>query len=101
MTGLFIYGKIKELPYTIESSNPLKNTVLIVEVARPFRNSHGQYELDTFECVTWRGMSATVLNNCKIGDQVAIKARLESTVVESESGDKQYSYNIVAESVSF
>ncbi|NLC06221.1 MAG: single-stranded DNA-binding protein [Erysipelothrix sp.] len=101
MIGLYIFGKIKELPYTIENDNSLKNTVLTVEVVRPFQDSHGQYTIDTFECVMWRGISASILENCKIGDRVGIKGRLESQTIVDEQGKQSYKYNIVAEFVRF
>ena len=68
------------------------------------RNSKGQVQFDcvlSVKCILWNCIAETCHEYCKKGDIVGVKGRIQTTVKETESGEKDYSMDIVAEKVSF
>lgn len=101
MNNGFIFGKIHEMPQLVKSESGVDNVRFVVKCMRPFRNPHGEYVADYFECYLWRGLSETMLAHLKIGDTIAVKARLESSIKQTENGPIEYQNRIIAEDVSF
>ena len=67
-----LVGKIKG----IEKDDSYKGN-LYVEIERPFKDSY-QREFDVIECSFWESLFKRIINNCKNGDLVAIRGRIET-----------------------
>lgn len=72
MNEVFLIGKIHEI------GEKNKNGHFILEVKRSFKNEHGDFLSDYFECKLWKGALDAMIASCKKGDIVSLKARLES-----------------------
>lgn len=94
-------GQISEPPKLRESSQGNKFATMVVRVPRPFMNSEGVYEQDELTFTLWKGIAETTARVAQVGDQVAIKGRLQSHTFEGNDGMLHRSYDIIAENVSF
>lgn len=94
-------GQIVDLPKLRESSLGNKFATMVVRVPRPFTNSEGIYEQDELTFTLWKGIAETASEVATIGDQVAIRGRLQSHTFEGNDGLQHRSYDIIAENVAF
>lgn len=85
LNQIVMVGRIKE----IRDNYPL----IVIEVAKPFKNNKGEYEKDVFNIDLLEGIHSNIINFCKINDLVGIKGR-----VSSNNGQD---IKIIAEKVTF
>lgn len=100
INNVVITGKIVEMPKIRETANGIRYANMLLEVARPFRNSNGGFDSDRILVTLWKGITETVNDVCKIGDLLGIKGRLQTYSVERET-QTYYNYEVMAEYISF
>lgn len=101
MNVVAFVGTIVDVPVLRESNVGNKYAIMDVQVKRAFPNSEGVYEYDVLSVTLWKGIAQTTADIAKIGDQVAIKGRIQSHVYEGSDGRQHRGYDIFAEHVSF
>lgn len=101
MNLIAFVGKIVEVPAIRTSSLGNKFATMTIRVPRNFANSEGVYEQDDVTLTLWKGIAETACNVASVGDQVAVKGRLQSHTFEGKDGLQHRSYDLIAEYVSF
>ncbi len=101
LNQVVIAGRLVNDPALEEKEEGKKVVTITVSVPRSYKNVDGTYETDFIKCILWNCIAETCHEYCKKGDIVGVKGRIQTTVKETESGEKDYSMDIVAEKVSF
>jgi len=100
MNQLILVGRLTKDP-EIKKIDSKSCCYLTVAVKRQFKNSEGIYESDFITCTVWNIIAEQVCEYCKKGDVVSIKARVQNNNYTDKDDKKVYSYEMVAEQVSF
>lgn len=91
---------VKELEVKeLESGKKVANTALAVP--RNYKNENGEYDTDFIDVVLWSGIVENTAEYCHKGDLVGVKGRLETSIYETEDGEKRKSTQVIAERVTF
>ena len=98
---IVLAGRLVNDPVLEEKEEGKKLVTITVSVPRSYKNVDGTYENDFIKCILWNGIAENCHEYCKKGDIVGVKGRIQTTTKETESGEKIYSMDIVAEKVSF
>lgn len=96
-----ITGRITKDPEVKELSSGKRVSNITVAVPRSYKNENGEYDTDFFDCELWGGVADSTCENCKKGDSVGIKGRLQNNSYETESGEKRTTTRIIANRVIF
>ena len=72
-----------------------------VAVKRTFKNAHGEYESDFFNCIAFSKLAETISRYVKKGDQVGIEGRLQTRNYTNKEGKKVYITEIIVENIEF
>lgn len=102
--SVILVGRLVEKPVIkqLETGGSVTNVVLAI--ARPFKNSDGNYETDFIKCTLWEGIAEATCEYCTKGSVIGVKGRLcmKSTEVTLESGKKTIKVlEVIGERVSF
>ena len=98
---MVLVGRLTEDPKINDTESGKKVTSVVVAVQRPFKNVDGLYESDFIRCVLWNNMASNTVEYCKKGDIVGIKGRLQTNNYETETGEKKYGMDVIAEKITF
>ena len=101
LNSIAIVGTILDGPSIKETPLGNKLCSINIEVKRNFPSSDGTYESDIVPVTLWRGMAQEAIDNCKAGDYVIIKGRLQSYDAKSKTGVEYHNLNVVAEQISY
>lgn len=96
-----LIGRVVKEPELRETSNGKKVSNITVAVPRPFKNVNGEYDTDFIECILWTGIAQTAVEYCKKGDLIALKGRLQTSIMEKENIPKMTILQFVVEKLSF
>lgn len=99
MNNIIFVGKIVEDPTLKTTSQGVPIMHLQVEVDRPIRSVEGPSS-DVFSAVLWRSLAENCAANCRKGQTVGIKGRLQSHSFSKSDGQTFLNYEIVAEKLS-
>ena len=83
-----------------ESSDGKQVATLTLAVPRSFKNHDGLYDTDFIDCILWDMVALNTSNYCRKGDIIGIKGRIQSRIVEEETGNKTV-IQVIAEKVTF
>lgn len=97
---LFLVGRLTRDPELKKSDNK-SNCFITVAVKRPYKNVDGIYETDFISCKVWNVIAERICEFCKKGDMISVKARIQNNNYTDEFENKVYSYDIIAEQISF
>ncbi|MDD6224486.1 MAG: single-stranded DNA-binding protein [bacterium] len=100
LNQVILVGRIVRAPELRESESGKKLSFITLAVPRSFKNMSGQYDTDFIDCVLWDQVAASTVQYCHKGDIVGVKGRLQSRVVEKETGNVSL-LTVVAEKVTF
>ncbi len=89
--------KDPELRYT-QSGKAVASFSIAID--RPYTNN-GQKQADFFNVVAWGKLGENAAKYLSKGRQVAIQGRIENRNYETQSGEKRYITEIIAENVEF
>jgi len=74
---------------------------ITLAVKRQFKNSDGIYETDFINCTVWNVIAEKVCEFCDKGDLISVKGRIQNNNYVGKDEKKVYTYEIVAEQISF
>lgn len=97
---MFLVGRLTRDP-EIQKLDGRNNTHVTIAVKRPFKNSDGVYETDFINCTIWNVIAERVCEFCQKGDLISVKGRIQNNNYIDKNENKVYTYEIVAEQVSF
>ena len=72
-----------------------------IAVGRDYKNSDGLYESDFINCVLWNSIAERTAEYCRKGDLIAAKGQLRSKQIETKSGDKVSTMELVVDKINF
>lgn len=101
MNNTILIGRLVKSPELRETENKNKVTNITIAVPRSFKNQDGQYETDFIDCILWAGIAETAVEFCKKGDLIALKGRLQSSILEKENIPKMTVLQFVVEKLTF
>lgn len=96
LNQVIMVGRLLDKPEIKELENGKKVTNITLVVPRNFKNENGEYEKDFIDFVLWNSIAENTTEYCNKGDVIAIKGRIETTIIEEVKHT-----NIIAERVSF
>ncbi len=97
---LFLVGRLTKTP-EIRTVQGKKNCQITLAVKRPFKNVDGLYDTDFITCTVWHVIAQRVCEFCQKGDLISVKARVQNNNYVDKEDNKVYTYEFIAESVSF
>lgn len=101
LNQVVLVGRLTKDPEVVELENGKKYTSIVVAVGRTYKNTDGFYETDFIKCILWNAIAANTCEYCHQGDVVGIKGRLQVSSYETESKEKKYVTEVVAEKITF
>ena len=101
MNNFWGVGRLVAEPEMKESENGKKYLNFTIAVPRSCKNADGVYDTDFLDVVTFGQIADSTAEYCKKGDLIGIKGRVETSVYETESGEKKKSTQIIADRISF
>lgn len=101
LNQLMLAGKVKKLPKMENESNALPYAHMVISVPIDLEDYNNNQKSQDFKIVLWQNLAEKVLElETEIGDTVAIKGELSSSVYESNNTDC-YEYTITARKIFF
>ncbi len=91
--------KDPELRYIPSSGRAVATFSIAVD--RTFVGKDGQKQADFFNIVVWGKPAENVANYLAKGSQVAVRGRIENRSYETQTGEKRYITEIIADNVQF
>lgn len=102
MNLVIIKGRLTKDPEIRTTANTgTKVASFSVAVQRKFKNQNGEFEADFFNVTSWGNQAGFVESYFKKGQEILISGRLMNRSWETESGEKRYATDIVAENIEF
>lgn len=102
MNLVIIKGRLTKDPEIRATANTgTKVASFSVAVQRKFKNQNGEFEADFFNVTSWGNQASFVESYFKKGQEILISGRLMNRSWETESGEKRYATDIVAENIEF
>ncbi len=91
LNSVILIGRLVEKPVLKVYEGEYMVSTVTLAVARPFKNSQGEFDTDFIRVVLWDAIAKNACEYCLKGDIVAIRARLQSKYSEvsfnHESGE--------------
>ncbi len=100
LNQVVLVGRLVRKPELRESENGKRMSYITLAVPRSFKNMNGEYDTDFIDCLLWDNVAASTVEYCGKGDIVGVKGRLQSRIVEKETGNVNR-LEVVAEKVTF
>lgn len=100
MNQLILVGRLTKDP-VLKKMEGKNSCYITVAVKRQYKNSEGIYETDFISCTVWNVIAERICEFCKKGDVVSVKARIQNNNYVDKDENKVYSYEIVADQISF
>lgn len=101
LNNTILIGRIVNTPELKKTENGKEVTNITVAVPRSFKNVNGEYDTDFIDCTMWMGVAKNTVEYCKKGDLIALKGRLQSTILEKENIPKMNLIQFIVEKISF
>ena len=101
LNQVIIVGRLVSKPIVEYNQNGKKISEITLAVPRSFKNDEGVYDTDFIKCALWDTIAENTAEYCYKGDLVVVKGRLETSVYETENGEKYRITSVVAEKVTF
>lgn len=101
MNKVILIGRLARDPEMRTTGSGVAVTRFTVAVSRPFNPQNGQPQTDFIGCVAWRKQAENIAKYCTKGSQVAVEGRIQTGSYDGQDGQKHYTTDIVADSVTF
>ena len=98
---IYLIGRLTKDPERVKLDSGKTVTTITVAVNRNFKNSEGIYDVDYIKCTLWNGIAESTCDYTHKGDLVGIKGRIQNNVYVDSENNKKYTYEIIADKVSF
>lgn len=100
LNQVVLVGRLVRKPELRESEKGKKLSFITLAVPRSFKNMNGEYDTDFIDCILWDNIAVSTVEYCDKGDILGVKGRLQSRIVEKETGNISQ-MDVVAEKVTF
>lgn len=100
MNQVFLVGRLTRDP-VLKKQNGKMSCYITIAVKRQYKNSNGIYETDFISCTVWNVIAERVNEYCRKGDIISVKARVQNNNYTDKDENKVYSYEFIADQVSF
>ena len=77
-------GRIVNSPMLLENNENEKYKTITIAVQRTYKNQNGEYDIDFIDVQLTKMIAENTSQNCKKGDLIGIKGRLETRKVKPE-----------------
>ncbi len=102
MNYIAIKGRIsQDLDIKVAQSNNSKVCRFSVAVRDDYKNKDGEYTTQFFNCVAFGKTAEFMESYFKKGQEILLSGRLQNRQWETDSGEKRYATDIIAEKVEF
>jgi len=98
---IYLIGRLTKDPEKIKLESGKTVTTITVAVNRSFKNPQGIYETDYIKCTLWNGIAESACEYTHKGDLIGIKGRIQNNNYIDSENNKKYTYEIIADKVSF
>ena len=98
---IYLIGRLTKDPERVKLDSGKLVTTITLAVNRNFKNSEGIYEVDYIKCTLWNGIAESTCDYTHKGDLVGIRGRIQNNIYIDSENNKKYSYEIIADKVSF
>ena len=95
-----LVGRITQDPKVTELENGKKVCNITIAIPRSYKNENGEYDTDFIKCSMWSSVAETTSEDCKQGDLIGIKGRIQTRIIEKDNS-KQTIQEVIAEKVTF
>lgn len=100
MNKVILIGRLARDPEMRTTTSGVSITRFTVAVSRPMA-SQGQQQTDFINCIAWRRQAENIAKYCTKGSQVAVEGRIQTGSYDGQDGQKRYTTDIVADTVTF
>jgi len=100
MNQLFLVGRLTKDP-ELNKLEGKSNCRITIAVKRLFKNADGIYDTDFINCTVWNVIAEKVCEYCHKGDFISVKGRIQNNNYMDKNENMVYTYEIIAEQVSF
>ena len=100
MNKVILIGRLARDPELRTTSSGISMVRFTVAVTRPGTQG-AQPITDFIGCVAWRRQAENIAKYCSKGSQVAVDGRIQTGSYDGPDGQKRYTTDIVADSVTF
>jgi len=102
MNKVILIGRLARDPEMRTTGSGVSVTRFTVAVSRPFNPQNGgQPQTDFVGCIAWRRQAENIAKYCSKGSQVAIEGRIQTGSYDGQDGQRHYTTDIIADSVTF
>ena len=98
---VYLIGRLTKDPEKVKLESGKTVTTITVAVNRNFKNPDGVYDVDYIKCTLWNGIAESTCEYTHKGDLIGIKGRIQNTDYIDGDNNKIYTYEIIADKVSF
>lgn len=99
LNQLVLVGILVGVSEEKESSCGYKYNTILLDVRRPFKNSEGKYDVDTFKISFWSSDTRKRIEHVGLNSVIAVKGRIQSNKYEKNNNIFN-NYEIFAEKIS-
>ena len=96
-----LIGRLTTDPELVETDSGKKVCHINLAVQRSYKNSDGIYEADFIRCTLWDAIASRACEFCHKGDLVALRGQLRTSNYLTETDEKRYSVELVADKLVF
>ncbi|MGI6710351.1 MAG: single-stranded DNA-binding protein [Bacilli bacterium] len=102
MNRVILTGRLVKDPELKHTSNNIPYVQFTIAVNRPFaaKDSNAQ-QADFISCVVWRQAAENLARYIKKGGLIGIEGRIQSRTYDDASGTRQYTMDVVCDSIEF
>ncbi len=101
MNKVILIGRLTRDPEMRTTGSGVAVTRFTVAVSRPYNPQNGQPQTDFIGCIAWRRQAENIAKYCTKGTQVAVEGRIQTGSYDGQDGQKHYTTDIIADSVTF
>ncbi len=101
LNKVVLIGRLTKDPEIRYLPSGVAVTTFFLAVNRNFTNQQGEREADFLPIVTWRGLAETCSKYLSKGRLVAVAGRIQTRSYETQTGERRYVTEIVADEVQF
>lgn len=98
---IYLIGRLTKDPEKVKLESGKTVTTITVAVNRNFKNPDGIYDVDYIRCTLWNGIAESTCEYTQKGDLIGVKGRIQNNNYVDADNNKKYSYEIIADKVSF
>lgn len=98
---IIISGRLTADPELKSTPSGINVVTISVAVDRNYKNDTGEYDVDFFDVVCWRGTADFVAKHFRKGDKIEIDGRLQTRKWRDKYDQNRVTVEIIADNVDF